>query len=175
MLARRAWKLSKLEQRGDFAVGLLAGEPDFEVVGFRGGEAHVAGAEEHAAVGKAEALEDGFGVVGEGFVLGGGVFGAGELYELDFLELVLADHAASVLAVRAGFGTVAGGVGRKGDGAGGEVDGFVAEDVGDGDLGGWDEPVVGLLELAGDVGAFVVGVEEVFGELGELSGAVEGL
>ncbi len=50
---------------GDLAVGLLAGEPDFEVVGLGGAEAHVAGAEEHAAVGKAEALEDGFGVAGE--------------------------------------------------------------------------------------------------------------
>ncbi len=54
---------------GDFAVEVLAGEPDFEVVGFGGGEAHVAGAEEHAAVGEVEGFEDGFGVAGEGFVL----------------------------------------------------------------------------------------------------------
>ncbi len=35
--------------------------------------------------------------------------------------------------------------------------------------------MVGVLELAGDVGALVVAVEEVFGELGELAGAEEGL
>ncbi len=87
---------------------------------------------------------------------------------------MLADHAAGVLAVGAGFGAVAGGVGGEGDGACGEVDDFVAEDVGDGDFGGGDQPVVAVLQLAGDEGALVVGVEEVFGELGELAGAVEG-
>ena len=97
---------------GDFAVEVLAGEPDFEVVGFGGGEAHVAGAEEHAAVGEAEALR------GRSrrarvrrFVLFVGFFGRGELDQLDLLELVLADHAADVLAVGAGFGAEAGGVG----------------------------------------------------------------
>jgi len=39
--------------RGDFFVGLLAGEPDFDVVGFGGTGAHVAGAEQHGAVGEA--------------------------------------------------------------------------------------------------------------------------
>src|SRR5258708_2837010 len=53
---------------GDLAVEVLAREPDFEVVSFGGREAHVAGAEEHAAVGKAELFEHGFGVAGEGFV-----------------------------------------------------------------------------------------------------------
>ncbi len=159
---------------GDFAEGVLAGDPDFEVVGFGGGEAHVAGAEEHAAVGEAEGFEYGFGVGGEEFVLGVGVFGGAELDELDLLELMLADHAAGVFAVGAGFGAEAGGVGGEGDGAGAEVDDFVAEDVGDGDFGGGDEPVVGVLELAGGEGAFVVAVEEVFGEFGELADAVEG-
>ena len=97
----------------DFAVGLLAGEPDFEVVGFGGGEAHVAGAEEHAAVGQAEEFEDALGVAGEALVLGVGVFGAGEFDELDLLELVLADHAADVLAVLPASAAEAGGVGEK--------------------------------------------------------------
>src|ERR1035441_1573553 len=62
----------------DFAGKLLAGQPDFEVVSFGGGEAHVAGAQEHAAVGQAESLEDALGVAGETLVLGVGVLGAGE-------------------------------------------------------------------------------------------------
>ena len=46
-------------------------------------------------------------------MLGVGVLGAGELDELDLLELVLADHAAGVLAVRAGFAAEAGRVGSE--------------------------------------------------------------
>ena len=175
MLARRAWKSCEVGAGADLAVEVLAGEPDLEVVGLGGGEAHVAGAEEHAAVGKAEAFEDGLGVAGEGFVLGVGLLGRGELDQLDLLELVLADHAADVFAVGAGFAAEAGSVGAEGDGELGLVDGLVAEEVGDGDLGGGDEPVIALLQLAGDVGALVVAVEEVFGELGELAGAEEDL
>ncbi len=158
----------------DLAVEVLAGEPDFEVVGLGGGETHVAGAEEHAAVGEAELFEDGLGVAGEGLVLFVGLFGRGELDQLDLLELVLTDHAADVFAVAAGFGAEAGGVGAVGDGELGLVEGLVAEEVGDGDFGGGDEPVVVLLQLAGAVGSLVVAVEEVFGELGKLAGAEEG-
>ena len=103
----------------DLAVELLAGKPDLEVVGFGGGEAHVAGAEQHAAVGEAEDFEDALGVAGEALVLGVRVFGRGELDQLDLLELVLADHAADVLAVAAGFGAEAGRVGAEADGEAG--------------------------------------------------------
>ncbi len=71
-LARPSWAVADVGAAGleglevgagrDFAVEVLAGEPDFEVVGLGGGEAHVAGAEEHAAIGEAECFEDGFGV-----------------------------------------------------------------------------------------------------------------
>src|SRR3981189_3755583 len=44
----------KVRAGGDLAVEILSGQPDLEVVSFRGGESHVAGAEEHAAVGEAE-------------------------------------------------------------------------------------------------------------------------
>ncbi len=158
----------------DLAIGVLAGYPDLQVVGFGRTEAHVACAEQGAAVRQAEAFEDDLSVAGEGFVLGGGVFGAGELDEFYLLKLVLADHAADVLAVAAGFGAEAGGPGAKAQGAGAEVEGFVAEEVGDGDLGGGDEPVVVILGRAGLVRAFVVAVKELVGELGQLAGAEEG-
>src|SRR6185312_14680738 len=148
---------------------------DFEIVGLGRGEAHVAGAEQHTAVGKAEPFEYGFGVAGEAFVLLVGVFGFDELDQLDLLELVLADHAADILAVGAGFGAEAGSVGAEGDGQLRFVEGLVAEEIGDRDLGGGDEPVVVLLIVAGLVAALVVAVEEVFGELGELAGAEERL
>ena len=54
---------------------------------------------------------------------------------------------------------------------------FVAVEVGDRDLGGGDQPVVVVLELAAG-GGFGIGIgaaEEVFSELGQLAGAEEGL
>src|ERR1035437_2276006 len=62
-----------------FAVEILSGEPDLEVLGFGGREAHVGGAEEHAAVGQAEEFEDALGVAGETLVLLVGLVGTGEL------------------------------------------------------------------------------------------------
>ena len=162
---------------GDFAIELLAGEPDFEVEGLGGREAHVAGAEQDAAVGKLEGFEDLFGVAGELLVLGVGFFGARELDQLDLLKLVLADDAAHVFAGGSGFGAEAGRVGGEADGQPGFVEDFVAIEIGDGDFGGGDEPVVVVPEVAAwrrlrlGVGA----AEEVFGELGKLAGAEEAL
>ena len=167
----------KVGAGGDFAVKLLAGEPDFEVEGFGGGEAGVAGAEQDAAVGEFKRLEDFFGVAGEALVLAVGVFRLDEFHELYFLELVLADDAAGVFAGGSGFSTEAWRVSREADGQAGLVENFVAVEVGDGDFGGGDEPVVVVLELAAGDG-FGIGVgaaEEVFSELGELAGAEEGL
>src|SRR5260221_11861763 len=42
----------------DLAIGLLSQQPNLDVVGLARGEAHVAGAEQHDAVGKTEALQD---------------------------------------------------------------------------------------------------------------------
>ena len=41
----------------DLAIGVLAGQPDLDVVGLLRGEAHVAGAQHHGAVGEPEALQ----------------------------------------------------------------------------------------------------------------------
>ena len=109
---------------GDLAVELLAGKPDFEVEGLGGGEAGVAGAEQNAAIGQAEGLENLFGVAGQPLVLGVGVFGAGELDQLDFLKLMLADDAARVFAGGSGLGAEAGRVGRERRWAGGLRRGF---------------------------------------------------
>ncbi len=157
----------------DLAVEALAGQPDFEVVGLRGAEAHVAGREEHTAVGETEEFEDTFGVASEGLMLVAGLFASREFDELDLLELVLADHAADVFAVAAGFAAEAWCPGAEGDGELRFVEGLVAEEVGDGDLSGGDEPVIAILKFAG-VGALVVAVKGVFGELRELAGPEEG-
>ena len=161
----------------DFPIELLAGKPDFEVEGLGGAEAGVGGAEQDAAIGKLEGFENLFGVAGEAFVLRVGLFGARELDQFNFLKLVLADDAARVLACGPGFGAEAGRIGGEADGQPRFVENFVAVEIGDGDFGGGDQPVVVILELAARDG-FGVGIgaaEEVFGELGKLAGAEEAL
>jgi hypothetical protein len=110
-------------------------------------------------------------------VLGVGLFGARELDQLDLLKLVLADDAARIFAGGAGLGAEAGRVGGERDGQPRFVENLVAVEIGDGNLGGGNEPVVVVFELAAGDG-FGVGVgaaEEVFGKLGQLAGAEERL
>lgn len=126
----------------DFAVGVLPGEPHFEVVCFGGVEAGVAGAERHYAIGEFEFLEDGLRVGGHGFEFVEGVLGAYELDHLDFVELVLAQHAARVLAVGACFGAEAGRVRGVVDWELGVVNDFTGVDVGQRDFCGGNEPEV---------------------------------
>src|SRR6185295_15941215 len=94
---------------GDLAVGVLAGEPDFEIVGLGCGEAHVAGREADAAVGEVELFEDALGVARQLFERGEAGLGGRQVDQLDLVELVLADEPADVLAVRAGLAAEAGG------------------------------------------------------------------
>src|SRR5712691_3976863 len=54
----------------DLTIGVLAGEPDLDVVGLARGEPHVAGRQEHDAVGEAEPLQHLFGALGHALVLG---------------------------------------------------------------------------------------------------------
>ncbi len=79
-------------------------------------------------------------------MLGLGSFGAGELDQFDFLELVLADDAACILAGRSGFGAEAWSVGGERDGQARVVEDFVAVEVGDGDFGGGDEVKITTVE-----------------------------
>ena len=80
-----------------------AGQPDFEVVGLGGGEAHVAGAQRHDAVRQFQPLQDRLGVAGQLLERVVGLVRMDDLHQLDLVELMLADHAARVLAVAAGL------------------------------------------------------------------------
>src|SRR5579885_3363229 len=53
---------------GNLAEFIARGKPDFDVVSLGGGEAHVAGAEQHGAVVQAELLQNHFGVAGQRLV-----------------------------------------------------------------------------------------------------------
>src|SRR6185503_15042282 len=93
--------------RRNLAVRVLRRQPDFEVVGLGRGEADVAGAKRDHAIGKLEALEDRLGVPGELLQALVGALGGNDLHQLHLVELVVADHAASVLARRARLGAEA--------------------------------------------------------------------
>src|SRR5690348_13793995 len=84
-----------LEPRGD------PRRPDLEVVGARGAEAGIARGELDHAVGKLEPLEHRLGVTRQALVLRGGILGPRQPDKLNLVELVHADEAARVLAVRA--------------------------------------------------------------------------
>ena len=110
-------------------------------------------------------------------MLGVGVLGPRELDQLDLLELVLADDAARVLAGGSGLGAEARRVGRQRDGQPGFVENLVAIEVGDGNLGGGDQPVVVVFELAArsGLGVGIGAAEQILGKLGQLAGAEERL
>ena len=103
--------------------------------------------------------------------------GRGELDQLDFLKLVLANDAARVFAGGSGLGAKAGRVGREADGQARFVEDFVAIEIGDRNLGGGDEPVVVVFEFAA-ADRLRVGIgaaEKVFGKLGQLAGSEQAL
>ena len=106
------------------------------------GEAHVAGRQQHHAIGKFESFQHGLGASCHALVLVGRLLRRGDRHQLDFGELVLADHAARVLAGRARFGAEA----RR---AGGDahrqlrfVDDLLAHEIGQRHFGGGDEPEI---------------------------------
>ena len=140
----------------------MAGGPDFDVVGLRGAEADVAGAEFDDLVVQAEGLQDALGVGGERVEFGEGLLRLHDFHQLHFVELMHADHAARADAGGSGFAAE---TGRVGDVTlrqiGGRED-FVAVEIRDGDFGGGHEEDVVL-----------AAVVELVAEFRELAGAFE--
>ncbi len=147
---------------GDLHEFTCGGEPDFDVVGFGGSEAHLRGAEKHDAIMQTEALEDLFDIGDEGIELGVTLVWARELEELDLLKLVLAANAAGIATRGARFGTEAGRPGAVADRERFGGEGGIAVEAGELDLRGGSEP---------KVCAFAV--EHVRSELGKLADASE--
>src|SRR3972149_7539334 len=89
--------------RADFSVSVLAGQPDFQVVGLRRSKSHVAGTQLDHAVGDLQPFEDFFGVPDHAFQLIIRSLRFAELDQFHFIELVLANEPAYVLTIRARF------------------------------------------------------------------------
>ncbi len=132
-------EIAVLAAGADLDPAVHAGHPDLEVVGAPGLEAHVAGAEDDAAVAKLEPLEDRLSVEGELLQFIIGLFRFDKLHQLNLVELMQADKAARFLSRGAGLAAEAGGVG---DVAAREVlsaEDLVLVDVRERHLGGGDQ------------------------------------
>src|SRR5690349_12467741 len=82
----------------NLAIGVLTRQPDLDVIGLARGKAHVARAEKHDAVRQVQPLQDRLGAGGHALVLVLGFIGVRDRHQLDLIELMLAQHAARVLA-----------------------------------------------------------------------------
>src|ERR1035438_6347023 len=163
-----ATRLESLEvgARRNFAEQSLPRQPHFDVVSFGRRKSHVSGAQDHGAIVQAELLQDLLGVASELVVLFVRLLGLGELHQLDLLELVLADDAAHVLAIRTGFAAEARRISSQRDGQPRAVERFVAIEIGYRNLGSRNQVEVLFVER---------NFEQIGFELGELAGAVHRL
>ncbi|CRD57893.1 hypothetical protein BN126330174 [Stenotrophomonas thermophila] len=157
-------EITTVRARGNLAVGFLRRQPDFQVVGLDGREAHVAGAQQHLAVRQAQLFQHHFSAAGHALVFGIALFRATDRDQLDLLELVLADHAAHVAPAAAGLGTEAHRVGGHAQRQALGIDDLVAHDVGQRHFRGRDQVARGIAHG---------GLEQVVLELRQLAGAAQ--
>ena len=101
------------------------------------------------------------------------LFGVHDLHHFDLVKLVLADHAARVAAVAAGFGAEARGVGGQLDGQFGFLHDCIAHEVGQRHFRGGNE-VQRLVVWHGlTVLAAFFGGEQIAFKLGQLAGGTQ--
>src|SRR5262245_10681872 len=87
----------------NLAICALSRQPHFDVIAFRCGEPHVARRMDHNSVRQLEPLQNLFGIVHQGFQFLIGLFRPREFHQFDFIELMLTENSADVLAVGSGF------------------------------------------------------------------------
>ena len=131
MLARRAWKSSNVDALEASSQLPTPGAQTSRSKVHARREAGVARRERQHAVGNLEPLQHRLGVRGEQRVFARTLLGSHQPDQLDLVELVHADQAARVLAVRARLAAEARRVGRHRDRQIGRVEDLVAVDVGD--------------------------------------------
>ena len=124
----------------NLAIFALPWQPDFEVISLLRSEAHVARAEHNLAIGKLQKLQHLLSASGHALVFFERLLGRRDGDEFHLIELVLADHAARVLAGGARFRAEAIGAGGEAHGKLRLVENGFADEVCERDFGGRDEP-----------------------------------
>ena len=84
---------------GDLPIFLLSRQPYLDVVAFPGREADISTAQEHGAVGQVQRFQNCLRVLDHALVLLLAGLSLDDLYELYFVELVLAKKSASITSV----------------------------------------------------------------------------
>ena len=80
---------------------VLTGQPYFQIDGFGRGEAQVAAAQHHGTIWKLQLLQHGFGVTGQAVQCVPRRFWMDQLYQLNFFELMLANHSSGIPPIAA--------------------------------------------------------------------------
>ena len=132
----------KIRARRNFAVQLLSRQPDFNVIGLRRGWSHIAGAQRHGPIRKAQFLENLLGVMRQFFVFFVGVLRPRELYQFNFLKLMLPDDPAHIFAVRSRLAAETWGVGGKRDWQPRRLKNFIAIKICDRNLRRGNQPEI---------------------------------
>ena len=153
-------EIAAVRAAGDLPVGVLARQPDLDVISLARGEAHVPGGQHDHPVRQAQGLQDPLGAGRHALQLLVGAFGKGDRNQLDLVELVLAQHPSGVLAGRTGLGAEAGGERRHPHRQVLGREDLAGRQVGQRHLGGGDQPQP------------LGGAEQVLAELRKLAGAV---
>src|SRR5579871_2001706 len=132
----------------DLAKEVLPRQPDLDVVGLLRRETHVAGAQRDDAVVQIQPAQHLLGARQHTLMLVLALLGRRDRNELDLGELVLADHAARVLAGGTGLGAEARRERREAHRQFGLVGDCLTHQVGQGHLGGGDEPETLVSQLS---------------------------
>ena len=82
-------EVAAVRAAADLAIGVLAGQPDFKVIGLAGCKAHVALAQQHLAIRQLQRLQHRLGAADHAFVFGLRVFRAGDAKKTYDLEVWL--------------------------------------------------------------------------------------
>src|SRR5262245_51499782 len=106
-LGSASLKILEIGARRDLSVLALPREPDFEIVGLCGRKAEVASAQRRDPIVEAKSAQHLLGIGAQPLELTVRFFGRAKLYQLDLIELVLADHAARIAPVAASLGAEA--------------------------------------------------------------------
>src|SRR5262245_10274425 len=135
-------KLAAQRAGGNLAIHVLSGQPDLDVIGLLRGKAHVARAQGGHAVVQIEPAQHLFGAGEHALEFVATLLGRGDGDEFDLVELVLADHAARILAGRARLGAKAWRAGGEAHGQRILVEDGFAHQIGQRHLGRGDEPKI---------------------------------
>lgn len=150
----------------DLFIDMHGGDPNFDVIGPRHRMRAIACGELVDLIAEAEPFNKAFGFSHHLVKSGIAAFFGGVLDHLDLIELIAADHASLLSAIRAGFFAVAGGVGEIFAGEVIKRKNLVAMKVHQCGFGGWKEEFARF-------GAFKP--ENVLFEFGELASGVAGI